>query len=134
MDSAVSAKNLQAARCIAEDVTAVPFSRYVILQDFAQDSRVMGQAAVTAVLHTFFHSAFHQPVITTKFTIANKDNVSMAMTLSGQQIAPFWGLPCTGREITLLLAIVCQFYGEQITHIDLFYDAGSLLRQLGLAL
>ena len=134
MDTSVSAKNRQAALLITQDLTAVPFSQHVIFRDFAQDCLVIGRTAVTAVLHAFFYAAFNHPTITLNSTKSEEDQVQLALTLSGQQIAPFWGLPCTGRTITLDLAIGCCFFGEQITHVDLHYDAGTLLRQLGLAL
>ncbi|MEZ4590659.1 MAG: ester cyclase [Chloroflexota bacterium] len=133
MDTQVSAKNQQAALLITQDVTAVPFSSHVIFQDFAQDCLVIGHEAVTAVLQTFFN-AFSHSSITLKHIQADEDSAHLQLLLSGQQVAPFWGLPCTGRMVTLALEMGCRFYGEQVTHVELYYDAGALLRQLGLAL
>jgi hypothetical protein len=30
--------------------------------------------------------------------------------------------------------MICRFYADQIARIELYYDGGTLLRQLGLAL
>lgn len=122
------------ALLVTQDVTAVPFSNNVILHDFAQSTIVTGRLAVTAVLHTFFHTAFTDLSIECNTILANEEITSLSVSLSGRQIAPFWGLPCTGRPITLMLTIICRFYAGQVAHIELFYDAGTLLRQLGLAL
>ena len=134
MDTQVSTQNQLAALLITQDITAVPFSNHVVFHDFAQDCLVNGREAVTAVLHAFFQTAFSNPTITLNRTQANAESIRLAFVLAGQQVAPFWGLPCTGRSVTLEMELGCRFLGEQITHVDLHYDAGALLRQLGLAL
>ena len=128
------ATNRQAALQLIRDVTAVPLSNNVILHDFAQNTLVTGREAVTAVLHTFFHTAFADLTIDCHTILDNEERVSLSLSLSGRQIAPFWGLPCTGRPIILTLTMICRFYASQVAYIELFYDAGTLLRQLGLAL
>ena len=134
MQAQQAANNRQTVLQLTTDVTAVPFSNNVILQDFAQTTTVTGREAVTAVLHTFFHTAFTDLVIELDTLVANEETATLSLSLSGRQIKPFWGLPCTGRHITLSLAIICRFTADQIARIELFYDAGTLLRQLGLAL
>lgn len=129
-----AANNREAVLQLTTDVTAVSFSSNVILKDFAQTTTVTGRVAVTAVLHTLFHTAFTDLVIELNTVVANEETATLSFSLSGRQIKPFWGLPCTGRHMTLSLAIICRFTADQIARIELFYDAGTLLRQLGLAL
>ncbi|MFZ1400409.1 MAG: ester cyclase [Candidatus Promineifilaceae bacterium] len=133
MNSQTLAQNQLTALRITQDVTAVPFSHQVIFQDFAQNCLVVGHEAVTAVLQTFFN-AFNHSSITHKHIQADEDSARLELLLTGRQVAPFWGLPCTGRTVTLALEMGCRFYEEQVTHVELHYDAGALLRQLGLAL
>ena len=102
MDTQASAQNQLAALLITQDVTAVPFSNHVIFHDFAQDCLVIGREAVTAVLHTFFHAAFSDPTITLNHVCADDDSAQLELVLSGRQVAPFWGLPCTGRSFAAI--------------------------------
>jgi predicted ester cyclase len=44
------------------------------------------------------------------------------------------GLPATGREVALPMIIVCHIAAEKIQQAAMYYDAGSLLRQLGMAI
>ena len=134
MQAQQAANNRQTVLQLTTDVTAVPFSNNVILQDFAQTTTVTGREAVTAVLHALFHTAFADQVVEPHTLTANEETASVCLTLSGRQIEPFWGLPCTGRSITLSLSITCRFCCDQIAYIELVYDAETLLRQLGLAL
>lgn len=129
-----AALNRQTVLQLTQDVTAVSFTQTVILQDVAQATTLTGRAAVTAVLHTLFHTAFAEQVVALHTFCAHEETASVRLTLSGRQIEPFWGLPCTGRHITFSLTITCHFIADQIAHIELDYDAEILLRQLGLAL
>lgn len=126
--------NRQTVLQLIRDVTAVSLTHSVILQDVAQATTITGRAAVTAVLHSLFHTAFADQVVEPLTLCANEDTASACLTLSGRQIELFWGLPCTGRYITLSLRLTCRFYSDQIAHIELDYDAETLLRQVGLAL
>jgi hypothetical protein len=134
MPTQQATQNRQMALQLMHDVTAVSLTTHVILQDFAQATVIEGREAVTAVLRTFFHDAFTEMNLEIHTLLADRETATLSLSLSGQQIAPFWGLPCTGRHITLSLAIICRFRADQIAHIELYYDAGTLLRQLGLAL
>jgi hypothetical protein len=43
------------------------------------------------------------------------------------------GLPPTGQEVAIPMALFCQIKAGQIQRATLYYDAGTLLRQLKLA-
>lgn len=122
------------ALLVTQDVTAVPLTDDAILQDFAQSTMITGRDDVINFVHAFFHQAFDEVALEINTLLADKETATLSFSLSGRQIAPFWGLPCTGRHITLSLAMICRFQAEQIARIELYYDGGTLLRQLGLAL
>ncbi|MCA9933516.1 MAG: ester cyclase [Anaerolineales bacterium] len=134
MQTQEAAHNRQIALQLVDGNTAVPLSPTVILQDHAQSASVSGQEAVATFLHTFFRDAFVEVALEIHTLLADRETATLSLSFSGRQIAPFWGLPCTGRFITLSLAFICRFHARQIVKIELYYDAGTLLRQLGLAL
>lgn len=129
-----AAHNQQAVLQLIGEGTAVPLTDDVILQDYAQSTTVTGREAVMGFLRAFFHCAFAEMRLEIQTLLADKETATLSLSFSGQQIAPFWGLPCTGRRITLSLVMICRFYADQIARIELYYDGGTLLRQLGLAL
>ena len=115
-------------------LTAVSLAPTITLQDYARDIVIEGREAVIAAFDTFFHVAFVETAVEFNTLLADNQTATLSLHFSGRQVAPFWGLPCTGRHVTLSLAIIFHFHTDQIAHIKLYYDAGTLLRQLGLAL
>ncbi|GAB4443657.1 MAG: hypothetical protein Kow0031_25940 [Anaerolineae bacterium] len=116
------------------DTSALPLADDIILHDFAQSTTITGRQAVLAFIRAFFQHAFANRQLNVDTLLADGQAAALSLSIAGRQIAPFWGLPCTGRPVTLSLALICHFQAEQITRIELYYDAGTLLRQLGLAL
>ena len=133
-DTASAANNRQTAlRLIAEAETAL-LTPNVVLHDLAQDKTVSGRTAVTTFIRAFFQHAFTDKRIGINTLLADEETVMLSLVVSACQIAPFWGLPNTGRRLNLSLAMICRFQADHIARIELYYDAGTLLRQLGLAL
>lgn len=133
-ESGAAAINRQSALQLVLETTTAALTRDVILQDFAQDTSIAGRAAVTAFIHTFFHRAFVEKRVTINTLLADQETAALSLLLAGRQSTPFWGLPNTGRYLKLPLVIICRFQADYIARIELYYDAGTLLRQLGLAL
>jgi len=128
--------NRQLAKQLITKPTAVltTLAPAITLQDFAQSTTIEGREAVIAAFHTFFHVAFVETAVDFNTLSADNQTATISLIFSGRQVAPFWGLPNIGRHIMLSFAIIFHFHGDQIAHIKLYYDAGTLLRQLGLAL
>jgi steroid delta-isomerase-like uncharacterized protein len=126
--------NRRITQQLAVDISALPLADDIILHDFAQSTTLAGQQAVSAFMRAFFQHAFADKSLEINTLLADRETATLSLSLSGRQVAPFWGLPCTGRRVTLALALICRFHADQITRIELYYDAGTLLRQLGLAL
>lgn len=114
--------------------TAVSLADDVALTDFAQSHVVMGRAAVTASLRAFFVEGFPGANLETTASLIDNRAAMMAGVLNGRQQGQIGGIPRTGRQVPIPFVIVCHTAQEIIQRIELYYDAGRLLRQLGLAL
>ena len=67
----------------------------------------------------------------TRWTI-DEDSVVIEVTISGRHDGPFRGLPPTGKAVELRGIAHFQFDAEgRIKHETVYYDALTLLRQLG---
>jgi predicted ester cyclase len=64
---------------------------------------------------------------------AGGDVVLVEGTFTGTQEGPWRGLPPTGRRVRLRMAVVFEFEGEDLVCERVYFDLGTLLRQLGVA-
>lgn len=121
-------------QALVRDVTAVPLAADVVCADHAQERVFRGETAVRAALYDFFVAGFAEASVAIDTLLTDDRSAAVSFWLDGTQRGPFWGLPCTGRRVTLAMALVCQIRDGLVQKIALFYDAGALLRQLGFAL
>lgn len=124
--------NRRIAQQFATDATTLPPADDVILQDFAQDRIVRGE--VVALLDAFFIQGFADAQVNMRTVIADESVAMFEFVFCGRHVALFWGLPATHRVVELPIVIACHLTNSQIRRAALYYDAGVLLRQLGLAL
>lgn len=61
------------------------------------------------------------------------DAVIVEIELAGTHLGPYRGLPPTGRAFSCQMCAVFLFDGDRITCERVYFDAGTLLRQLGIA-
>src|SRR5215813_7312418 len=60
------------------------------------------------------------------------DGVVVEFDLMGTHRGPLRGIPATGREFTCRMAAVFLFAGDRIVCERVYFDAATMLRQLGL--
>lgn len=105
-----------------------------ILHDFAQEIVLSGRPAVERFLNDLFHAAFPTAELTLHTGLRQNNILVLEFTLIGRQTGPFWGLPTTGRFVRTHMTLIGRLEQHQLQRLALYYDAGSLLRQLNLAL
>lgn len=62
-----------------------------------------------------------------------EDAALVEFDLLGTHLGDFAGHPPTGREFRCRMAAVFEFAGDRITCERVYFDSGTILRQLGLA-
>lgn len=124
----------QIITAFVENPVAVTLAEEAALQDHAQGRVYQGRTAVEGVLQAFFATGFPGAQIEVHSSTADETSAVLEFDLCGKQDGPFLGIPATGREVVLPMVIVCQIADCQVRRLSMYYDAGSLLRQLGLAL
>lgn len=105
----------------------------VVLHDQAQERSFRGREAVTTMLNTFFLHGFTGIQTDVQTIIVGQEEAALAFTFRGRQDGPFMGIPPTRQEVAVPMAMICQMEEGLIKQITLYYNAGTLLRQLGLA-
>jgi steroid delta-isomerase-like uncharacterized protein len=113
--------------------TAVSLADEVSLEDLAQNRAYHGRAAVEALLRAFFVEGFSEARTEVRTMLVDERAAMLEFTFHGRQNGPFLGIPVTGQEVAVPMVVVCQIGDGQIRQATLYYDAGSFLRQLGMA-
>jgi steroid delta-isomerase-like uncharacterized protein len=115
-------------------VLAAVLAEDVVLLDQAQERSFVGREAVITFLHSFFNHSFSQTEAKIQAMIVDETEAALVFTFYGRQDGPFVGIPATGQVVVLPMVVYCQIESGQIKQAMLYYNAGTLLRQLGLAL
>jgi len=126
--------NRQLVEAFVVERTAVALAEDVVLWDQAQSRSYAGRAAVEAVWQAFFADSFADVQIEIHTLIADDMAATLEFIFRGRHHDRFMGIPPTGQEIAIPMALFCWIEAGKIRRATLYYDAGTLLRQLGLAL
>ena len=112
----------------------LPLTEDVVLEDHGQSMVYQGRTAVLPILRAYFVDGFSDGRVTVHTTLANEQTIVIAFLFNGRHDGTFLGIPATGREVTVPMILLGHINQQQIQHLTLYYDAGTILRQLDLAL
>jgi len=126
--------NLHIAHMFLETPIAVPLADEIVLQDLAQNCTYMTRTAVHPLLLAFFVEGFSEVRIEKQTLLADEKSAIVEFIFYGHHKSVFLSIPATGKRVIVPMVLVCQIADGYIHHIRWYYDAGTLLRQLGLAL
>jgi steroid delta-isomerase-like uncharacterized protein len=129
-----SRANSQIVKDFAADYRTLNLAETVVVQDQAQARAYSGRAAAEGLLRAFYADGFSDSRMDVRCIIADESTAVLEFTFQGRHTGLFVGIPPTGREVTLPMAIICEIFEGRICRARLYYDTGTLLRQLGLAL
>jgi steroid delta-isomerase-like uncharacterized protein len=126
--------NRQLVEAFVVGRSAVVLAEDVVFGDQAQSRSFTGRAAVEAIWQALFVDGFADVRIEIHTFIADDMAAALEFIFRGRHHGRFMGLPPTGQEVAIPMALFCRIEAGQIRRATLFYDAGTLLRQIGLAL
>ncbi len=111
--------------------TDPPFAADAVFVDHAQHLTFEGQGHVRGIWHAYFGAGLAETRVRMHCHVEEQDTCAFAFELQGRHERPFQGLPPTGLEILVPMSLFCTLAGGKVRQIDLYYDAGTLLGQLG---
>ncbi len=106
----------------------------VLFIDQAQALTYTGRAAAEILLCSFFTFGFSHARVDAPTLTINNETAVLEFTFRGRQSSSFLGIAPTGRTVAVPMVLTCGIRDGQVWRANLCYDAGTLLRQLGLAL
>ena len=104
----------------------------VQLHDHAQNRSFSGRQEVLDLFHTLLQDALSGSQLEISTFIADQRAAAAEFVLTGRHTGQFLGIPASGRQLSLAMTLICQLHDGVILAATLYYDAGALLRQIGL--
>jgi steroid delta-isomerase-like uncharacterized protein len=101
-----------------------------VFTDMATGGETSGRAAITQMLDYFYHQAFDaRPELTN--LIAADGQATIEGYVVGKHIGEFAGIPPTGKDIRVPVAIVYDLEDDQIKRARIYLLINVLFQQLG---
>jgi len=79
-----------------------------------------------------FYAAFSDLHHVIEDVFAAEDRVAVRFVLHGTHTGPFFGIPPTGRAVTVAAHVLLQVANGQVTKLAGIFDEAGMLRQLGI--
>jgi len=121
-------------RALLQERANWPLADDVILEDQAHSRTFSGRHSVQDCLLALYVDAFQDAQLEVRCIAADESAAAVEYVLRGRHAGAFAGISPTGRVVVLPMTPVCQIAAGQVYRASLYYDAGTLLRQLGMAL
>jgi predicted ester cyclase len=78
-----------------------------------------------------FYAAFPDMRHDVELSVADEDSVAVRFVIRGTSKAPFFGIPATGKPVTVCANVILRVRDGKVTELFGAFDEAGLLRQLG---
>jgi len=101
-----------------------------VFTDMATGRETSGRAAITQMLDYFYHQAFDaHPELSN--LIAADGQATIEGYVVGKHIGEFAGIPPTGKDVRVPIAVVYDLEADQIKRARIYFLINVLFQQLG---
>ena len=101
-----------------------------VFTDMATGRETKGRAAITQMLDYFYHQAFDARAELTNL-IAADGQATIEGYVVGKHIGEFAGIPPTGKDVRVPIAVVYDLEDDQIKRARIYFLINVLFQQLG---
>ncbi|MCC7357835.1 MAG: ester cyclase [Anaerolineales bacterium] len=103
----------------------------VVFTVMATGQENRGHDGVLGMLNYFYHVAF-EATAEPRVTIFGESNALWEGEFVGQHIGDFAGVPATGKDVRVPLAVVYDLENGKITRGRIYFEMPALFQQLGI--
>lgn len=103
-----------------------------VFTDMSSGQESRGRAEIGSMIDWFYHVAFDavaEPVA----LIVDEEHAAFEGVVAGRHIGEFAGVPATGREFRVPIAVTYDLAGGQITAGRIYFAVPAFLAQIGAA-
>jgi len=102
-----------------------------VYEDVARGVVIRGKTEFAALMREFFSAFPDYKGELTSFFVSG-DRACVEYVMKGTHTGDLHGLPATGKRISLPIAEIWELRDEKIVKASSYYDAATMLRQLGM--
>jgi steroid delta-isomerase-like uncharacterized protein len=104
----------------------------VVFRNMATGDEHNGPEGVRQMLQYIYHTAFDAEAVNPKI-IADESKAVFEATFKGKHIGEFAGIPATGKEVSVPLAVSYDLENDKIKRARIYFETPVLFEQLGKA-
>ncbi len=104
----------------------------VVFTVMATGEEYHGPQAVLGMLNYFYHTAF-QATAETRNIVITDGQAACEWDFVGKHVGEFAGIPATGKQVNVPLAVFYDLVGDKITRGRVYFEMPALFAQLGAA-
>jgi steroid delta-isomerase-like uncharacterized protein len=102
----------------------------VVFRNMATGDEHRGPDSVKQMLQYIYHTAFDADAINTKI-ICDDGKAVFEATFAGKHVGEFAGIPPTGKEVSVPLAVSYDLENDRIKRARIYFETPVLFEQLG---
>jgi len=105
----------------------------VVFTIMATGQQHRGREGVSQMLQYFYHMAF-DATAETKNVIFSDGKAVIEADFVGRHIGEFVGIPATGKDVRVPIAVIYDLANDQITQGRVYFEMPALMQQLGVGM
>lgn len=102
----------------------------VVFRNMATGDETRGPEGVRQMLQYIYHTAFDADAVSPKL-VCDDGRAVLEGTFKGKHIGEFAGIPATGKEVEVPLAVSYDLENDKIKRARVYFELPVLFQQLG---
>jgi steroid delta-isomerase-like uncharacterized protein len=127
----VSAGSLEVFLAFIVDHDPAYYAEDATFQIMADPEPLEGREAIAGLFGALYGGSFTDTHVEIRSVIADGPRVVLEFVYNGTNTGEFMGLPATGERVSVPIMGIYEIEGDSITHGRIYFDMGTMMRQLG---
>jgi len=127
----VSAGSLEVFLAFIVDHDPAYYAEDATFQIMADPEPLEGREAIAGLFGALYGGSFTDTHVEIRSVLADGPRVVLEFVYNGTNTGEFMGLPATGERVSVPIMGIYEIEGESIMHGRIYFDMGTMMRQLG---
>ncbi len=127
----VSAGSLEVFLAFIVDHDPAFYAEDATFQIMADPEPLEGREAIAGLFSALYGGSFTDTHVEIRSVLADGPRVVLEFVYNGTNTGEFLGLPATGERVSVPIMGIYEIDGEYIAHGRIYFDMGTMMRQLG---
>jgi steroid delta-isomerase-like uncharacterized protein len=127
----MSAGSLDVFLAFIVDHDAAYYAEDAEFQIMADPEPLRGREAIAGLMASLYGGSFTDTHVEVRSLVADGPRVVLEFVYNGTNTGEFMGLPPTGQRVSVPILGIYEVAGTYITEGRIYFDMGTMMRQLG---